>query len=186
MEDGSLDMIAIMLDELMTLLDDASWREFTFEPGTAAFHIGDPVSNVHFVKTGLIHLVRYQQDGTPLIIQRADAGSILAEASMFSDVYHCEGLAITRAQTWAVPCAELRMRIGEGGLFAEFWAKRLAHEVQKARLQTEIVSIRTVAARLDAWINWHGALPPKGEWGDLAAQIGVSREALYRELARRR
>jgi hypothetical protein len=29
-------------------------------------------------------------------------------------------------------------------------------------------------------------LPPKGEWKSVAEQIGVSPEALYRELSRRR
>jgi hypothetical protein len=42
-----------------------------------------------------------------------------------------------------------------------------------------------VAARLDAWLTLK-RLPPKGEWGALADDIGVTREALYRELARRR
>jgi DNA-binding phage protein len=29
-------------------------------------------------------------------------------------------------------------------------------------------------------------LPDKGRWQDVASELGVSREALYRELARRR
>jgi len=34
---------------------------------------------------------------------------------------------------------------------------------------------------------WNNAkLPPKGEWRNLANQIGVSPEALYREIAKRR
>ena len=43
-----------------------------------------------------------------------------------------------------------------------------------------------VSARLDAWLAWHGELPPRGDWKQLADQIGVSPEALYREMARRR
>jgi hypothetical protein len=44
-----------------------------------------------------------------------------------------------------------------------------------------------VAERLDAWIAWNdGNSPEKGEWKLVANQIGVSPEALYREIGKRR
>lgn len=65
--------------------------------------------------------------------------------------------------------------------------KTLGRELQSARLQAEILSLRTVAQRLDAWMAWkEGVFPGKGEWKSLASQLGVSPEALYREIARRR
>ena len=52
------------------------------------------------------------------------------------------------------------------------------------RLHAEILSLKTFAQRLDACMVWNNAeLPPKGEWLNLANQIGVSPEALYREIA---
>ncbi len=49
------------------------------------------------------------------------------------------------------------------------------------------MTMKNVAARLDAWTAWHGeATPSKGERKFVAHQIGVSPEALYRELAKRR
>jgi CRP-like cAMP-binding protein len=69
---------------------------------------------------------------------------------------------------------------------ADAWNHYLAREVQATRLRAEILSLRKVAARLDAWLSLHaGKLPEKGEWKILATQIGVTPEALYRELARR-
>ena len=71
--------------------------------------------------------------------------------------------------------------------FSEAWTRHPAHEVQRARLHAEILSLKTVAARLDAWVAWNdGIAPEKGEWKPVAEQIGVSPEALYRELAKRR
>ena len=71
--------------------------------------------------------------------------------------------------------------------FSELWAGYLAREVQAARHLTEILSQKTVAERLDGWLAWQGTAPAfDGKWKDVAVQIGVSPEALYRELAKRR
>jgi hypothetical protein len=43
-----------------------------------------------------------------------------------------------------------------------------------------------VAERLAAWITLNGRLPPKGRRREVASEIGVTPEALYRELGRRR
>ena len=62
----------------------------------------------------------------------------------------------------------------------------LANSVQAARMRAEIRSLSTVASRLEAWLEQGNVLPQKGHWQSLAAELSVSREALYRELARRR
>jgi CRP-like cAMP-binding protein len=179
-------MIVIMLDDILLLMPSLTRRDFAYEVGEAVFHLGDPVKLIHFVTAGVIHLVRHQQHGAALVLQRAGEGSILAEPSMFSDAYHCDARVITAARTVAVSRDEVLDRVKGDGAFALAWSRRLAHEVQKARLQAEIVSIKTVAARLDAWLNWYGSMPTKGSWVSLAAEIGVSPEALYREISKRR
>ena len=69
---------------------------------------------------------------------------------------------------------------------AEAWCATLARGVQAARVKAEIRSLPRVADRLDAWLLEGNTLPQKGRWQDVAAELGVTREALYRELARRR
>ena len=179
-------MIGIMLDDIISLMPGVARRGFAYEAGEAVFHLGDPVRLVHFVTSGVIHLVRHQQHGAGLVLQRAGEGSILAEPSMFSNAYHCDACAITAARTVAVSRDAILDRVKGNGAFALTWSRKLAHEVQMARLHAEIVSIKSVAARLDAWLNWHGSIPARGGWVSLAAEIGVSPEALYRELAKRR
>jgi CRP-like cAMP-binding protein len=61
------------------------------------FHLDDPVRVVHFVRRGAIHLVRREENGASLILQRARAGSILAEASVYSDRHHCDAVAESEA-----------------------------------------------------------------------------------------
>ena len=86
----------------------------------------------------------------------------------------------------SVPVVDFRARLTADPALAERWAAHLALAVQTARLCAEIRTLRTVAERLDAWLGEGRSLPAKGAWQDLAAELGVSREALYRELSRRR
>lgn len=183
-----MNMIVIMFvnHHLSAVFERLAHREMSFPAGASIFRIGDRVTSLHVVLSGFIHLVRFQPDGSSLVLQRARAGVVLAEASVYSARYHCAATAETPATTWAVKLDDFRGRLAESPILAEAWARHLAHEVQSARLHSEILSLKTVAARLDAWIAWHGTLLPKGSWSLIAQEIGVSSEALYREIGRRR
>lgn len=177
----------IMLEIIEPYLKSLRARQQHFEAGQHLFHRGDPVTDLHFVLVGAIHLVRYQSDGSALILQRADPGSILAEASMYSNTYHCDGVAFCRADTRMYAKTSLKKLLVKSSEFSNVWANYLAQELQRSRLRSEILSLRTVSERLDAWIAWKGGnFPEKGEWKLVASQIGISPEALYREIAKRR
>ncbi|WP_050626320.1 Crp/Fnr family transcriptional regulator [Bradyrhizobium viridifuturi] len=175
-----------MSDELYLTFRDLPGRKRELEPGEALFHRGDTVRRVYFVIRGAIHLVRHQASGTSLVIQRAGAGQIIAEASLFATKYHCHAVAMLPTAVWSVAKSELLSHISGDPNIGLTFVKALAHELQHSRFQVEVLSMKTVAARLDAWIEWNGGLPPKGEWVSLAAELAVSPEALYREISRRR
>lgn len=163
-----------------------SGRAHALEAGQTLFRSGDPVRFMYLITEGSIDLVRHLKAGTPLILCRAGAGDVLAEASAYSDVYHCDGEARTRAVAVSVPLAAFHAKLYAAPDVARRWAAQLSNELQKARMQAEIRSLKTVSERLDAWLGDDAALPPKGQMQDVAHVLGVSREALYRELARRR
>jgi CRP-like cAMP-binding protein len=180
-------MIAIMSHRTSRLLKALRSKERRLPEGAFLFHRGDAVASLFLVVEGTIELVRHQVDGGMVILQRASRDTVLAEASVFSQRYHCDAYAALPSVVLAVPMAEVRSRLTQSPDFSEAWAEYLAHEVQEARLRSEILSLRTVAGRLDAWLLSHAqGMPAKGEWKTLAHQIGVSPEALYRELARRK
>jgi hypothetical protein len=54
------------------------------------------------------------------------------------------------------------------------------------RQRAGLLSMRTVRERLDAWLSFGGSLPGRGGWRSLADDLGITPEALYREIARRR
>lgn len=177
-------MIAIMSEVLARLFGTAEPRRI--DSGTWLFRAGDPVRDMHLVTEGAVELARVTDAGAPVILQRAGPGQIVAEASAYSSTYHCDARAIMASSVRIVPAGSFRARLREDAGLAEGWAAYLAHAVQAARLRAEIRTLRTVAERLDAWLGEGRNLPAKGGWQDLAAELGVSREALYRELSRRR
>ena len=180
-------MITIMSTSLFDLLQDCEGRELSADAGGYVFHAGDPVTMLYVVVEGEVRLIRHQMNGGLQVLQRAGPGTVLAEASLFSSVYHCDAVAEGPARLMVFTVREIKRRFRTDPEFAEAWAVHLGREVQTARFRSEVVALRMVAARLDAWLAWHGeSIPPKGAWKQLADQIGVTPEALYREMAKRR
>lgn len=179
-------MIEIM-SALIGLLRAMPSTTREFAPGEYIFHRDDEVRSLHLVEAGVVQLLRHQAGGAPLMLQRAATGAILAEASIFSSRYHCDAVATAPTRLLIVRKSAVRDRLAHNAGFAETWLRHLAHEVQSARLRSEILSLRTVSERLEAWLaGQDGRLPEKGSWKSLSAEIGVSPEALYREIAKRR
>jgi CRP-like cAMP-binding protein len=179
-------MIAIMFATLAPILARLPLHDCAFPAGAALFHRGDSVVGLHIMHEGTAQLIRHQVDGAALILQRARPGAVLAEASLYSTRYHCDARAETPVRTGMVLKPDLLRALETDAAVASAWTSHLAHEVQRARLLSEILSLKTVKARLKAWIAWNGALPPRGQWHVIATEIGVTAEAFYREIARER
>ncbi len=180
-------MIAVMSYELAEQLMMRTQRHRVLEKGSFLFQEGDKVRSVFVVGEGRVELTRCQSDGASIILQRATGRDILAEASLYSTHYHCDGLVARRSTVFEISKRDFLALLRDDSTFSNLWAAHLAREVQAARYLCEILARKTVSERLDGWLAWHGTgLPEKGQWKAIAGQIGVSPEALYRELARRR
>lgn len=180
-------MIAIMPLPFLDHLSRLRHVTRTVTSGTLLFERDDPVTSVFRIESGEVHLLRRQADGATFILQRASAGSLLAEASITTQTYHCAAVAVEPSVLAVFSCADVQSLIADDPTAATAFVAHLAQEVRGARLRAEIVSLRRVADRLDAWLAWNDEqLPDKGSWHQIAREIGVSPEALYRELARRR
>jgi CRP-like cAMP-binding protein len=177
-------MVARMSEALDQFFPDAPTRGFG--PGESVFHAGDVVEWMFLIRSGRVDLVRHSVTGGRLILHRAGPGSILAEASAWSDAYHCDAVVVAPSEVAVVARSSFRTRLASDTALADLWSRSLAHAVQAARLRAEIRSLTKVADRLDAWLGEGNRLPDKGHWQEVAAELSVTREALYRELSRRR
>jgi len=180
-------MIAIMSRDFFSYLFSLPGISRKFSRGQLVFDRNDPVKSLFVVESGEVHLLRRQEDGAEFILQRATAGTVLAEASLTTPRYHCSAVAMNNAVMTAFSRSDVLKMIEEDSEVAMALAMHLGREVRNMRLKAEIASLRKVSERLDAWLAWNdGKLPDKGKKGLLAQELGVSREALYRELANRR
>lgn len=178
-------MIAIMCESLLQIVDGLESDTLDCQQGENLFTAGQQVFWLYRVLSGELSLLRRHRDGSQLVLHRATAGSIIAEASVFSEHYHCDAEVTVSGRIQRLNRTEFRHRITTQPAMAERWGKYLAQSLQHARLRSEILALKTVRSRLDAWIaaSTTSDNPP---WKAVAAEIGVSPEALYRELARRR
>lgn len=179
-------MIMIMYSDHQRLFALPQATERHLEPRENLLLSGDRISHLALVLEGRIVLVRRTLGGADVILQTAEPGDILAEASVYSAQYHCDAEAAAPSLVRLLPVSVFRAALRDDPDLAESWSAHLARSVQAARLRAEIRSLRKVSERVDAWLGEGRNLPEKGRWQELAAELGVTREALYRELARRR
>lgn len=180
-------MIAIMSESLIDAFSALEERKHELAAGSVLFRAGDAVLSLFLVVAGSMQLTRTSAHGVPLTLQRAGRGAILAEASLFRDRYHCEAIAAEPSVLCVLSRRRVVTALAADPALARMWMLHLAEEVQRARAHAETLSLKTTAARVDGWLaSNEETLPPRGSWRQLAAEIAVTPEALYRELARRR
>jgi CRP/FNR family transcriptional regulator, dissimilatory nitrate respiration regulator len=150
------------------------------------FQAGDRVTSVFVVLTGELHLIGHHKSGGSAILQRALQNSILGEASLFTSSYHCDAVAQSDATLQVFSKATVLEHLRKSPAFAIALAQYLAIEVRHQRQRAEILSLKSVSEKLDAWFESNGALPSRGTVKNVAIEIGVTPEALYREISRRK
>lgn len=157
-----------------------------FPVGTALFLTGDQPYWMFFVSAGEVVLERHGVDGQQACLQRCQSGFV-GEASLTSSRYHCDGRTTLGTQITKVPIKALRQALKTDPAFAERWIAMLSREVRQLRLQNERLSLPKVQDRLLHLIETEGT---DGRYAltcsikDLAKQLAVTHEALYRAIAR--
>ena len=175
-------MISIMSDWVQ-IFDDAPVRELA--KGEVLFRRSDPVRAMFFVRSGAVALERPLTDGGLLTLHLSGPGAALAEASLFAETYHCDAVARLDSSVAAISQAEFKSALRRRPDAAMSMIESHAKALQAQRARIEVMRLRRVSDRLDAWLDIYDE-PPKGGWITVADQIGVSPPALYRELAKRR
>lgn len=179
-------MIEIMSGHWLHCFDGAPER--ALDEGEPLFRREAQVEGAFLVRQGQVSLRRALQDGGVLTLHSASAGDLIAEASLFAEHYHCEAVADVKTTVAVLPKWELLKQLehnSSGSQLSVHAFERTSKELQTLRTRIEIMRLRKVKDRLDAYLELFGP-PEEGGWVRVADWIGVSPPALYRELAKRR
>jgi CRP-like cAMP-binding protein len=156
--------------------------------GAAVFHQGDPADAVFLVEAGRVRLARALADGTPLVLYVAEVGESFAEASLSAAHYHCDAIAETDGVVLALPKTDLLAALAADPAECLALALALAAQVRDLRARLELRNIRSATERVLAWLRLHASgdpphVPIRRSWTQVADEVGLTREAVYRSLA---
>jgi len=156
-----------------------------YERNALVFARGQRPVWMFYVVSGEVVLERASDPGEAVILQRT-RGGFVSEASLRTERYHCDARATGETVVIKVPVAALVAGLERDPAFALRWIDMLNAEVRHLRSHCERLALKSVRARLLHLIRSEGkggryAMP----YGlkTLAAELGVSHEALYRTVA---
>jgi len=154
--------------------------------GRELFRQGDRAAAIFQVESGCLRLERYTKGGSKIILHTARAGDMLAEAALFSDRYHCNAVALKNSRVHVFRKAAILETLKPGSP-AHALVAVMARQLRRARQRIELRNTRSATERIMLFLELqsdsHGKFALDGTLQDIAAEIGLTREALYRGLA---
>jgi CRP/FNR family transcriptional regulator, dissimilatory nitrate respiration regulator len=153
------------------------------------FRKGDAVQAVFLVLDGEVRLSRFAKDGSEIALHRAGRGEFFAEAALNAPRYHCNAIASQPSTLLAFPAGKVRELLAKDPEFAHQWVALLARQLHAARARLERLALKSAAERVLHYLHTEGKGPRcevtlAGSVKDLAKELGLTHESLYRTLAR--
>jgi CRP-like cAMP-binding protein len=157
--------------------------------GETLFRAGNRVKAVYVVSSGRMKLVRMSSSGSEVTLHRASAGESFAEPSLFSDRYHCDAIAESASELLAYDKAEIIQALAAKPDRMMSLLQHFTRQVQQLRSRAEILSLRGATDRLMGYFELcrqpeADTLRLDATWKQVATEIGLTHEALYRALRR--
>jgi CRP-like cAMP-binding protein len=154
--------------------------------GQSLFRIGGATMGLFEVIRGKVRLIRTDPSGRETVLQSAAAGDLIGEASLFSPVYHCDAVASAASVVRLYPKAAILAALQNPEAGQAFMAM-FAREIMRLRARLELSGMHSARERIRHYLVANAApggetrLP--GSLKELAAELGLTHEALYRTLA---
>jgi CRP-like cAMP-binding protein len=162
--------------------------ERSFDAGEAVFRIGAAARHVHFLAEGRVTLSRFGPQGEEVAIHAAREGEFFAEASLHSERYHCTAVVAQPALVASIPSGDLQELLRSDAEFAMQWLAIVSRQLRQARTRVERLCLKGARERVRHLLLTEGSGAKHrytlyGTVKDLAVDLGLSHEALYRTLA---
>jgi CRP/FNR family transcriptional regulator, dissimilatory nitrate respiration regulator len=176
-----------MLRSMLTL-DQQALEQRSLARNEVLFRQGDKVSAIYFVETGRLRLERRTFDGRLLVLGITPAGEFFVEAALFANTYHCDAVATEPSQVCVYPKEVVLNALRTDSTSAMSFLAFMAHQVMEVRQRLELMKVRSAKERVLLYLDLHAGrggrtVNLRGPLQDIAGELGLTREALYRTLA---
>lgn len=161
-------------------LPESATKRYQFNKTDVLFQQGDPVSHLFYLESGEVVLSRFGLNGDEVVIHLAQSKQTFAEASLFSDIYHCTATVTSPTWLWKIDKLATLSYAENNPAFSMSLMACFAEQIQQLRSQKELLVIRSAQTRVYAAIN-QGLLNTSVK--QFANTIGLTHEAVYRSLA---
>ena len=159
----------------------------TLARGEALFRQGDLARAIYLVEKGRLRLERHTIDGRLVTLHTAHRGEFFAEASLFSETYHCDAVAAEPSRVRVFAKSDVLDGVRSDPSKALSFLATMARQLHQVRQRLELRNVRSARERVELYLNLEaneaGLVALSGEIQDLAADLGLTREALYRTLS---
>ena len=172
----------------MLALDQQALERRSLARNETLFRQGDKVTAIYFVEAGRLRLERRTFDGRLLILGTTPADEFFVEAALFSDFFHCDAVASEASRVRVYPKAAVLNELRTDPASATSFLKLVSGQIIALRQQIELMKVRSAKERVMLYFDFHAGpdgrtvnLP--GPLQDIASELGLTRESLYRTLA---
>jgi CRP-like cAMP-binding protein len=172
----------------MLALDQQALERRSLARNEALFRQGDKVTAIYFIETGRLRLDRRTFDGRTLIVGTAPAGEFFVEAALFADIFHCDAVATEPSRVRIYPKTTVLTTLRTDSASAMSFLALVSHQVIALRQHIELMKVRSAKERVTLYLDLNAGpdghtVTPRGQLQDIASELGLTREALYRTLA---
>jgi CRP/FNR family transcriptional regulator, dissimilatory nitrate respiration regulator len=172
----------------MLAVDEKALERRSLARDEVLFKQGDKVTAIYFIETGRLRLERRTFDGRSLIVGTTPAGEFFVEAALFADIFHCDAVATEPSRVRIYPKTAVLNALRNDSASAMSFLALVSHEVIKLRQHIELMKVRSAKERLTLYLDLNAGpdgrtVKLRGELQDIASELGLTREALYRTLA---
>ncbi len=156
--------------------------------GETLFRQGDAARAIFELESGRLRLLRQTVENHMVLIHTAKTGELFAEAALFSPTYHCDAVAAVPSRVRAFSKRNILSAVRSDARLAERFMAVLAGQLQITRSRLEQRNIRSARHRLLHYLALAAGSDGRtvqvtGTLMDVASDIGLTHEALYRTLA---
>jgi len=153
------------------------------------FHSGQRIESLFRIVAGRVRLERCLADGRVVVVDTVRSGEMVTEAALFSEQYHCDGVAEVRTTVEIYDKRDVLNRLSSDPRALVELCRSLAQKLRASRRLLELHNVRPARERLLRFLDRSrdGGAPGNPTENRpvrmIAHELGLATETVYRLLA---